>query len=246
VAVHLELMSTMNAEEFIAHYAKLRGQDPDTLYAGFVRDVVNHVKEYQSLSENERKLKSELKKFEIEQKLSKKYSELEEQRRKQEDEAQTKEQRKAEVFKSLEAHEISRDEFLDGFEQVIKLMEEGKLPQENYDEYDIIYFIRKQKVLTLIDESVKGAVKNPTPEYKRRLELALEAEEKYRGKPLTKAEIQTVLKKLIGGDKKTVQENLTKKAAAVGVAKSEKVRSRTEDKRESLSPLDILNGLNKF
>lgn len=240
IALHLELMTTLEGPEFIRHFAQLKGKDPEQVYAQFIQAVIKEQQELQSLTPQERELKRQLKRFETEQKITSVHNQLDQQRQAEAQKQQTLQQRQQKTYSQLEAYEIPKDEFLEGFKKLEKLIEDGQLPSDReYDEFDVIHFVREGRVLTLIDESVNNLVKSPTTEYKKRIRVAIDAEERYRERPLKESEIKMIVSQLVGKDKKTVQENLSKKAAIP--AKSEKVRSRAEvDDDKILSPLDIL------
>lgn len=228
VSAHLQLMATLDPDEFIHHLATLKGQDPDELFGQMVQKTVDLITTMSEMTPEVRKVYNENRKYKIQQSLSQKAKEINDFSAKELQKKEVEEQAKAKVFAQMEKLEVTLDEFYAAGEKMATLIDEGKI-EGNFNEYDILEWAREEKVLTLIDDAVKVQLPKATPEYKKNLRKALKAEEAYLSRYLSPDEVSTIVERLIKNDRMAVKKNLNTKA---DFATSQRARSKTANTKE--------------
>jgi hypothetical protein len=228
ISAHLQLMATLEPDEFIHHLATLKGEDPDELYGRMVQKTVELINTMAEMTPEVRKIYNENRKYKIQQALAQKAKELNESSTKKTKEQEAKDRAKQQVFSQMEKLEITQDEFFAAGEKMATLIDEGKI-EGNFNEYDILEWAREEKVLTLIDDTVKVELPKATTEYKKNLRKALKAEEAYLGRYLTTDEISAIVERLIKDDRTAVKKNLSTKA---DTATSQRARSKTANTKD--------------
>jgi len=228
VSAHLQLMATLDPDEFIHHLATLKEQDPDELFGEMVQKTVSLINTMSEMTPEVRKVYNENRKYKIQQSLSQKAKEINESSVKELQKKELEDQAKAKVFAQMDKLEITPDEFFVAGEKIATLIDEGKI-KGNFNEYDILEWAREEKVLTLIDNTVKVELPKATLEYKKNLRKALKAEEAYLGRYLSTDEVSTIVERLIKNDRTAVKKNLSTNA---NIATSQRARSKTASTKE--------------
>lgn len=216
-------------EDLAQYYGLLTGQEPSKILQDLLERTISYADQFSQMTDRERDLYNENRKFKFQQELVK---------MKQGREAQTQAltQEKAEVEQALKDRGLTMEDFFQTAHEIRGRLEKGEL-QGKFSALDIV----EMAAASRLDKNVKSAIRTVNKsllfnsDFVKRISKAVAAAEAASGEGFSVEEVQNLVRSVMEEKKKGLSESLSRKVERhdrSGKTNSQNANSRNQRKSD--------------
>lgn len=219
-------------EDVIEYWALLSGKDPEQLLAGWVQNAVTYAQQLSQMTDRERQLFNQNRRFRFQQLLLKRQNDKTQKE-------QSLSQEKVQVETTLKKHGLDWPEWRKAADEISKKIEAGEITRV-MSALDVAEYASQMQHENLVRSAIERVDKSllTDRDFYQKISKAVIREESLGDERLTLKEVARLVKRKLEKDKARINENLNKKAEVVKKANSKKAGSDKQEK-DDVGPASI-------